>query len=714
MFLTSALTVGQLTFILRAAIQILSYGGIFLLGFIVLGSAPRVASLQTHDVLNRIVGRETATKQTRKWIFNAIRGRNGDPVSSHRLTLALTLLSTYGLLVSLSDLGFLGLYACHKTETFESRPASVNSTERARAMINTALVNGTDPSTVKYYRCDSSEVVNVGFTNDDTLSVCTSWHNSTFADPSVFTGFNTTDSEVLLPRYLRHFNDSGPRAGLFDFNTYRMGFGSTLITNATIRNGLVVEPHESGLKVLLGVPDLNPRQSVKLERAMTLEVEVGCMTVGIMSSHDPDAIGNGLDYFSEKDDWRAYAGPNNLREVLSKMADDVRSYYSPLFNSSLDDGYRTINSTGARFTESPRIDKFNLPDIGNSTDGRDIGDWIEGNCTESLRRQLQLDASMITSMDTGFSSTCKLVALSGMLAEEGDLVQVASKMVCASTTQINMVSGTVSTSEGGQVVVNMTRLPSDLNQLRADYFDTIVGPNGTDYQPFAPMLRYTLSDNPNGPTSHYIYNKRPLVNSADMGTGSPGVILASIGTAMLDLSELSSSTAQSGLLSLSTPDNVVSLAPKTASEWFGQAGASLTLNSLVYNGWIAESSAVLLVTDTGGDAGICYTTPYAIGFVPLLIAAIFVALWMVTLLITGRAAGTKTLEGYYGGLKPYWGVVCPTTPAHDAILAWETVPGPHLQLVSPGQTFVIGTMNTAAGHLKSPPPSTPMDKSYFQ
>uniref|UniRef100_A0A0W0ETS8 Uncharacterized protein n=1 Tax=Moniliophthora roreri TaxID=221103 RepID=A0A0W0ETS8_MONRR len=704
MFLTSALTVGQLTFILRATIQILNYGGIFLIGYIVLASAPRVASLQTHDALNRIVGRETATKVTGKWILDVIRGRNGDPTKSPRLVLALTLLSVYGLLVSLSDLGFLGLYSCHASRTFNDRPASVNDTESAQAMIRAAMVNGTDPSSVKSYRCDSVNLVEIGDVSlgtNDTLHQCASWHNSSFADPSIFTGINTTDSDMLLPRYLRHHNHS--RSAFVDLNSYRQGLGASLVSNTTIRNGQVVEPHDTGFRVVFGVPSLKPGQSVTLEKNMALEVDVGCMNLGIFASHDPDAMGQGIAYFSEKSDWREYAGPEHLRDALSKTVDEVRKYYTPIFNTSLKDGFRTINATDFKLSETPRVDNFILPDIGNTTDGGDATRWIRGNCTEMLSRQLGLDDSIAPQYIKLGADTCDFVALTSMVAEDGDLLQLGSKMVCASSTQINMVSGTVSRAvETGEVTVNMSRLPSDLNQLRADYFDAVNGTNGTQYVPFSPILRYTLSDNSNGPTSHFIYSKGGTV-SGGLGTASPGNILSGVGSAMMEIGDLQF-TDYDCLKSFDVSDDgVVILAPSTAVRWYGQLGASYILNSLTYNGWVAASSPAVLVSDIAGPLGTCYRSPYAVSFIPLLVAAVLVACWILFLIITRALVGVRTVQDCYGGMKPYWGVVCPTVAAQDAILAWQSVPGPHLQLVSSGQVINVGDARTAATHLSSPP-----------
>ena len=75
MLVTEALTVGQITFILWAAIQILSYGGLFLIGLLILANTPRAAFLKTHNInlLNRLVRKFSFTLTSVKWIWGYIR-----------------------------------------------------------------------------------------------------------------------------------------------------------------------------------------------------------------------------------------------------------------------------------------------------------------------------------------------------------------------------------------------------------------------------------------------------------------------------------------------------------------------------------------------------------------------------------------------------------------------------------------------------------------
>ncbi|KAG7089590.1 hypothetical protein E1B28_011257 [Marasmius oreades] len=709
MIVITGLTVGQITFILRAIIQILSYGGLFLIGYIVLASAPQIASLKTHDVLNRVVGRNTANKSTAKWIFNSLRSRNGDPVTSKRLVISLILLSVYSIFVSISDLGFLGFYACKVSAgSYYDRPRSVNDDNSALAAVNTSLVAGADPSTVKMYRCDAAKADYRG--DNITLQTCTSWHNFTLTDTSGFAGINNTDSDMLLPRQLRHMNYT--KSATFDLNTYRVFPGPKLIDSPTINNGMVSEPNSIGVRTVFGVPELGPGRSATLPKNMAMEIEVGCMTLGVYSSHDPSASGGGIDYLDERTDKRNYSGPEGLRDVLTQTADEIHNYYSPLFKSDLVNGIRTgINGSSTTFTDIPMINSFYLPDIG-AVDGPTRGNEILGNCTQRLKDRLGLGSSDYMISDTDKRTPmCSLLLLSGSEPNNGDYLLLATKMVCASTTQINMVSGTVNKDQSGQVTLNVTRLPSDLHQLRADYVDIVPSGNDTIYNLMQPILRYTLSDNPNGNTSHYIHQAAQYMRTPMRGPGSPGDAISQIGTTVMDLGDLLLANEFSYVTVLNGQN--FSMSPATVTKWGGTYGASLVLNSVTYNGFVAKQVEPVLVTDIDGKDATCYRSPYAVSFLPLVLAAIFIVCWIVFLFVVRGLSGTKQVEEYYGGLKPYWGVVCPTTAAQSALLSWESYPGPHLALVPPGQPISVRNSNaTAARHLSSSSSSEPSKSAY--
>ena len=87
MILSTSVTVGQITFVIRVAIQILAYGGAALLGLILLGNAPRVANVDTYDLINRVVGASTQTKQTATWIYRHLRHKGTHPSPSTNLLL---------------------------------------------------------------------------------------------------------------------------------------------------------------------------------------------------------------------------------------------------------------------------------------------------------------------------------------------------------------------------------------------------------------------------------------------------------------------------------------------------------------------------------------------------------------------------------------------------------------------------------------------------
>ncbi|THU91688.1 hypothetical protein K435DRAFT_840904, partial [Dendrothele bispora CBS 962.96] len=152
MLVSSTLTLGQITFILRAVIQILGFGGIFLIGHIILASTPRTASLKTHDIINRAVSKSTLTKSSFRWTLAALRGTTGDPRTPKKLVAGISLLMIYGAFVSLSDVGFLGFHACEVPgpSSFD-RPGSVNSGEVARNATVNATIAGNNLNDIKAY-----------------------------------------------------------------------------------------------------------------------------------------------------------------------------------------------------------------------------------------------------------------------------------------------------------------------------------------------------------------------------------------------------------------------------------------------------------------------------------------------------------------------------------------------------------------------------------
>jgi hypothetical protein len=303
---------------------------------------------------------------------------------------------------------------------------------------------------------------------------------------------------------------------------------------------------------------------------------------------------------------------------------------------------------------------------------------------------------------------CAIVSLNGAEAFQGQYLYLATKMVCASTSQINMVSGTINKDQAGQVTLNVTRQPSDLHQLRADWVDVTTSGNDTVYMVMQPILRYALADNPNGPASHYIHQLAPYMTIPNKGPGSPGNALARIGSVVMDFSHLSSDYSYASVLNY----QAYTTSPKTITEWAGRLGASVMLNSLTYNGFVAQEVEPVLVTDVDGKAATCYRSPYAVSFLPLVLTAIFIISWIIFLFIGHGLSGTKSVEEYYGGLKPYWGVVCPTMAAQSALLSWENYPGPHLALVPPGQPITVNGSDATAARQLASVPSQPSKSGY--
>jgi hypothetical protein len=695
MIISDSITIGQLTFVVRVAIQILAYGGLALISIIILANAPRIGPLDTHDVVNRVVGKSTADAASAKWILNRLfRGSRRDPLPPTDLLIALFLFISYAAFVAISDIGFLGFYACSVPgPSFIDSPASVSSDDAARALVAVNLVNGTDPSTVKAYRCDATEVVN--FNVNVSESNCTAWQNSTYAQTTIFADLNATDTAVLMPRRLTHHGH--PREDFIDLNSFYLAPSSQRVTNATIQKGIALVPHDTGLRAVIGVPQLTREHKIDLNQTMALEVDVGCMALGVYGQHSLEFSGMGIDIFATEGDWRKYTGPDYLRDVLSNTTDIIREYYRPFFNtSSLDsDGFMIgINDTSALLSGAANVANFLLPNPGSGV-GPDND--ILGNCTEALQRQLGIP---ITKEADG--KMCGLLGIGGSSAANGTVVQILSRMVCATATQVNMVAATVSVDAADRVSLNMTRLPSDLNYLRADYWDFQVTGNDSVYMNFIPYERYTLNDNSNSNTTHFIPHQRVVMSDSALGPGSGGTVFSRIGDMMLaEDFGLGIGIEYSGLALLPQGFDNVNLSTIEVTRWAGEVGASFLSASVGYNGWAARDSAPVRVVSIGGHAGTCYEPRYALGFVPLLFAALVVIIWACMLAIRSSLFGSSVLERAYGGMSPYKGTVCPGAPVQDILLMWETAPEPHLQVVQKGYPVMGDAPKSALKHLKA-------------
>lgn len=137
------------------------------------------------------------------------------------------------------------------------------------------------------------------------------------------------------------------------------------------------------------------------------------------------------------------------------------------------------------------------------------------------------------------------------------------------------------------------------------------------------------------------------------------------------------------------------------TQWAGQVGASFLSASTGYNGWAALSSAPVEVVSTGGRVGSCYKPRYAAGFAPLMLAALLIIIWAIVLSVRSSLLGSNALQRAYGGLGPYKNTVCPGAPDQDTLLAWETVPEPHLQVVSKGYPVDLDAPKTALRQFKA-------------
>ncbi|KDR68901.1 hypothetical protein GALMADRAFT_230960 [Galerina marginata CBS 339.88] len=684
--LSDKLTTGQITFILRVVIQILSYGGMFLLGLLTLGSTPRIAPLETHDLLNRVVGKSTSTMTTCRWIFKRLSPKNKDPVSSKSLLIVLALSLCYGIFVSVSDLGLLGIHSCTVAGSiFQDFPASIKSDSDALAVISANMINGTDPNTIISHRCDAAEDVIVA--PQITLRACTKWHNATYGDSSTFITLNSTDSDVLMPKNLVH--DSSTGNGTSDVNLYFVGASGQTVTEPIIQGGLAVLPHDTGVMMIVGVPQLFRDQKVEVPKTLALEVEIGCMPLGLQGE-EVLSFTAGQEFFIPDDIYLPkrmsdYTGPDYLQVPLAKAADSIRALMLPYFNSSTtysNGFYPSYNGSFGTFSTVTQVWEWVPPGTTVSDEEQELAQnitlSIEFDCMDEIHQMFDVPFPS-RSLQTG-TAACNLYQIRGSSLQNQVPILGHANMICATTTQVNMISATLETDGGGALTYNFSRFPSDLNIFRANYFDVVHNDSG-----IAPpvlydtMGRFTLSDNPAGPLQHYIFQERATSTTAGFtfnhGGGSIGVAFSQVGSAMV-----SYIGTDIGSIGVVNPNHFsTNFSTREVTKWASGVGASYLLSSIGYNGWAARGSQAFTVVNTGGEAATCYNLQYAAAFLPLFLAAVSIILWTTTMLFTQQIGKANRLEGLYGGLSPTIELPYPGKLPAYTHLVWENEPEPHLK-----------------------------------
>jgi hypothetical protein len=672
-----SLTFGQLTFIIRVVVQVLSLVASFLIGLLMLSNSPQIASFRTHDVINRIIGRMTATDSSLAWIWHYSRRPEQSPIKSPGFVLSIALLSLYGLVAKLSDVGFLGFYTCSIPNTDGSKYASPNDIVddvHAQSVILDNLVDGTDPNTLKAHRCDSSVLISLE--QNTTAWSCDTWDNSTWINRSFFSGLNNTDTDMMMPRKLAKSDK---------MTSFFVDTGSQRVEQTTISGGILVNPHDIGFQALLGVPSLDSGQSFKLDQAMALEVETGCMSLGISSSKAVNSDGSGIEIFSTNGTWRRYSGPDILYEPLLNITDTIRSYWRPLFDeSSLDsDGNIFGTNVSTEYTASLTVQGVILPTIEGNQDAR--SEFYE-TCTNLVREKIGL-SHRNSRMNEEYS--CGLLGIGGDVEFAGSIFGAQNYMICASTVQINMVSATVHNHAQEKISLNFTRLPSDLNVLIADYWESRQSSEGEILQKFAPFRRFTLGSNTTGPLLHYIaqYPDRMSTHRAE-GVASGGYALARVGSRVLH-TDSAQNPDHGGLEELERNAFETILDPTSLTKWSGQIGASYILASLQYNPWVALDQPSIFVTSEASQLAICYHSAYVVGFLPLLVSLLLAVIGGFLAFTRTSFTQLKSLGKLYGGMLPYWSSVSPSIRIKDVFMVWRQEPDTRLDVVGPRKELLL-------------------------
>jgi hypothetical protein len=715
MLLTDRLTVGEITFILRLIIQVLNYAGIFILGLIILTNAPRIAAIVTHDVLNRIVGKITSTYSSIKWCLSSITRRGPGPKTptSHALLLSVIFFTIYSAFTALSDVGLLGFHTCTTPYSpYWDFPSSINSDQAADKAIASTLVNGTLPSNVQVFRCDSPTL-----TSGPNVAeyVCDSWQNSTLTDKDFWKGLNFTDSAALSNTLLRPINFTEPTDPYL--NSFYIGTGNTKTRNPTIEGGILVEPHATGARAVIGVPNLPPEKSITINQTMLIEVDFGCTDLGLFTRMNlDDSFDDRFDTFATH--WEeSYTGPEVLREIVANYSGVVRNLVRPMFNeSSLDDNgylYPGNWTNASSMTPLPGLisptaqimnifimsGSENLPgEPVNFTAPSSIYDTqynVTMGCTADVYKALNVTLlSQKANWITDYQ--CGMFAITGSFIEDGISYAGLSRYFCAAATQINMASATIVTDANGAISVDYTRLPSDLyHTVAGDGLDTYFDNVTNKYFYFTPYDRYTLSFNPDtGSAQHYIGQYLSLLAGRPQGLASAGNVLSTLSSSVISWDYINDN---SGMAILEDGTNYINFNASVIPAWSGKFVGALMRSSLVYNGYAAQQAREILITSTGGRPAICYDLRYGAAFMPLLIGALIAIGWSAILAMTTAFKGARMAQNLYGGVAPLRIRLCPKWALKDTILVWQSSPEPHLEAVMIGGGGDDGNVGVGGG-----------------
>lgn len=673
------LIVGQITFIFRVVIQILSYGGIFLLGIILLSHTPQVAPLETHDALNRMVGKSTATLSSLRWVKNRILSRGTHPSSSSSLFVALVLSLSYGLCVALTDIGFIGLHSCSVPyPSFTDFPGSVRSEADAFALVNRTVIPGVDPNKVRSFRCSSSEPISSN--NTETLYSCTSWTNSTFGDPSSFRSVNLTDTDALMFRYM-----SPDNLTVLEQQVYYFGSLGSIEMSPKVKSGIAVLPHSTGATMIIGTPNLDKNQTVGIPKTMALDVSFGCLPLGVEGVDDAACIGTN-DHLVPEDLYKStrqsdYTGPQVLYQPLVTAADSIRQLIIPSYDTSTTDWsgyYKRRNTTSVVYTWTREVASW-FPDYGTQNDSARALYSILDPCSKDVYQALNLQPN-----NERYSRACATLTLTGSFINNSTLIRGYSSFVCASTTSLRMVSTTLTADQQGLISSKTVDHPTELHDTKANFWD--IYHNGTSevvtLVPNDGIQRYTLSENPSGSNTHYILQK-PLTGSGSSmseGAGSVGHSFPQLAMASLDPSSPGTTPTETVINSTFFSGN--NFSSGFVTEWAGSHAAAYMLSSYALNGWVAVGKDPLTVRSISGRPAVCYKGLYFIAFVPLLLAGIVIVVWTMYLIAASKLGAAIDWEKRYGGLGPT--VVGPPLikKSLDDIYSWEDVGNsPHLRLV---------------------------------
>ncbi|KAJ7891795.1 hypothetical protein B0H13DRAFT_2039045 [Mycena leptocephala] len=473
-------------------------------------------------------------------------------------------------------------------------------------------------------------------------------------------------------------------------NNWYNGPGSTRLEEAIISNGILIQPDTSGVRAIVGVPPLEPQRTIHLENVMAIEADMGCIDLGLFTERDLDSI-NTLDIFATQWDTQIYHVGGRIRNLVRPLFNESSiNDVGYLFTNGFDNGTRAVWAdylgTNAQVVGWHLPGNLSLFDFISTEPTVEMA--ILKNCTQDVYSALGLTPLPRFPGDViGYipGSACSTLAVQGSFTlSTGVPLAGLSRFLCAASTQVNLVSANISSSNDSALTLDFVRHDAELYYTIASWWHVQQDGNDRIFNDYEPYERYTLYPSPgSGRQNHYLPTPGRFLKGRPAGPGSAGGIISSLSDYLVSYPSENTVDMESVVLTdLDDDEAFINFNATMIPTWAGGMAAAFLREGIAYNGWVALdhwNKGGLRVSSGGEKPAVCYNLRYGVALLPLLAAAVITLLWGVVVLARSTFKGRDIVLASYGGLSPLRAKLVPAWAAKSAVLIWQGVPEPHLE-----------------------------------